>query len=90
MGIKTTLLVFLDQFNQSSIDILIYAFTHTTDWQEWLEIKQDVMFRIMEILERHQLEFAFPSQSLYFDRGNLSESAEAVDQVFRAGRSLPE
>lgn len=90
VGIKTTLLVFLDQFNQSSIDILIYAFTNTTDWQEWLEIKQDVMFRIMEILERHQLEFAFPSQTLYFDRENLSESAEAVDQVFRAGRSLPE
>ncbi len=90
LGIKTTLLVFLDQFNASSIDILIYAFTQTTDWAEWLSVKQDVMFRLMEILERHDLEFAFPSQTLYFDEENIARSAGALGDRLRSDRSLPE
>ena len=90
LGIKTTLLVFLDRFSASSIDILIYTFAKTTDWQEWLEVKQDVMFRLMEILQRHGLEFAFPSRTLYFDEANISQSARALGEGFRAGQSLRE
>jgi len=61
LGVKRTLMVFLDEFGDSSINILIYAFTKTTVWRDWLETKQDVMFKIMEILERHHLAFAFPT-----------------------------
>jgi MscS family membrane protein len=61
LGVKRILLVFLDEFGDSSIDILIYAFTKSTVWREWLETKQDVMYKIMEILERNHLEFAFPT-----------------------------
>ena len=66
-GIKSNLLVYLDQLSESSMDILIYAFTKTTSWQEWLEIKQDVIFQIWKILEDNELEFAFPSQSIYIE-----------------------
>jgi len=61
LGVKRTLLVFLDEFGDSSINILIYAFSKSTVWRDWLEVKQDVMYRIMEILERNHLEFAFPT-----------------------------
>ncbi len=64
-GVRTTLLVYLDQFSSSSIDILIYCFSKTVNWEEWLQTKQDVMYKIMEILERNSLEFAFPSISVY-------------------------
>ncbi len=64
-GVKKTLLVYLDEFSDSSINILIYCFTKSTDWNEWLETKEDVMHRIMEIFEKNNLEFAFPSMSLY-------------------------
>ncbi len=73
-GIKTTLLVYLDRLSDSSIDILIYAFSNTVNWQEWLEIKQDVIFKIWKILEEHDLELAFPSQTIYFDKQNALES----------------
>lgn len=66
-GIKKTLLVYLDEFGDSSINILIYCFSKSVMWQEWLEVKQDVMFNIMEILEKNSLEFAFPSMSLYHE-----------------------
>ena len=65
LGVKRTLLVYLDEFSDSSIDILVYCFTKTTDWNEWLKVKEDVMYKMMDILEENNLEFAFPSLSLY-------------------------
>ena len=64
-GIKKTLLVYLDEFSDSSINILIYCFTKSTGWDDWLTTKEDVMYQIMEIFEKNNLEFAFPSMSLY-------------------------
>lgn len=66
-GYKNTLLVYLDAFSNSSIDILVYCFSKTTIWNEWLETKEDVMFKIMDIVEQNGLSFAFPSQSLYIE-----------------------
>ena len=64
-GVKNNLLVYLDEFSDSSINILVYCFTKSVRWAEWLETKEDVMHKIMEILERNNLEFAFPSLSIY-------------------------
>ena len=30
----------IDSFNDSSIDIMLYCFTKTTNWGEWLQIKE--------------------------------------------------
>ena len=65
IGIKRTLLVYLDEFADSSINILIYCFTKTTDWDKWLATKEEILYKIMEILEENNLEFAFPSLSIY-------------------------
>ena len=67
-GVKKTLLVYLDEFAASSINILIYCFSTTVVWAEWLSVKEDVMLKIMEILERNNLEFAFPSLSIYEEK----------------------
>ncbi len=67
-GIKKTLLVYLDEFSDSSINILVYCFTKSVDWEEWLEVKEDVMHKIMEIFEKNNLEFAFPSISIYNEK----------------------
>ncbi|MEZ4598248.1 MAG: mechanosensitive ion channel family protein [Syntrophotaleaceae bacterium] len=58
-------LVNFTDFNNSSLDILVYCFTRTTVWGEYLEARQDVCLKIMEILEGHGMEIAFPSRSLY-------------------------
>jgi len=64
-GVKRTLLVYLDEFSDSSINILVYCFSKSVEWEDWLRTKQDVMERIMEIFEQNNLEFAFPSLSIY-------------------------
>ncbi len=59
----------VDAFNASSIDIMIYCFTKTTDWGEWLEIKEAFAMAIKEIVEQKAgTSFAFPSQSLYLEK----------------------
>jgi len=65
LGVKRTLLVYLDEFAPSSIDILIYCFSKSVMWEDWLKVKEDVLYKIMEILEKNNLEFAFPSLSIY-------------------------
>lgn len=67
-GVKKTLLVYLDEFADSSINILIYCFTKSTDWDDWLTTKEDVMHKIMAIFEENNLEFAFPSMSIYNEK----------------------
>ena len=51
----------IDRFSDSSIDIMIYCFTKTTEWAKWLEIKEDLAYRIKEIVEEEGTAFAFPS-----------------------------
>jgi len=67
-GVKNNLLVYLDEFSDSSINILVYCFSKSVKWAEWLETKEDVMHKIMAILETNNLEFAFPSLSIYTEK----------------------
>ncbi len=57
----------IDQFSDSSIDIMLYCFTRTTNWGEWLEIKERLAYRVKEIVEGTGAGFAFPSQSVYVE-----------------------
>jgi MscS family membrane protein len=67
LGVKRTLLVYLDELSDSSINILVYCFTKKTEWSQWLETKEDVIYKVMDILEKNNLEFAYPSMSLYYE-----------------------
>ena len=58
----------LDKFNDSSIDILIYCFTSTNDWEKFLEIKEKLAIEIKSNIEKLNLNFAFPSQSIYIEK----------------------
>ncbi|MGR0277993.1 mechanosensitive ion channel family protein [Marinomonas dokdonensis] len=58
-------MVNFDQFGPSSLDFFIYTFTKTTDWRTFHNIKQDVLFKIMEIIASHGAEVAFPTQTIH-------------------------
>ena len=64
-GVKRTTLVYMDAFADSSINILVYCFTRSVDWTEWLEVKEDVMYKIAEILQKNDLDFAYPTLTLH-------------------------
>ena len=62
---EQTILVNFNQWGDSSINVLIYAFTKTTVWAEWLDVQQDVFLRIAEIVRIAGADFAFPSTTVY-------------------------
>ncbi len=58
----------VEKFNDSSIDILVNAFTNTNDWEKYLKIKEELVFSIKKIVDDNQCSFAFPSQSIYIEK----------------------
>jgi small-conductance mechanosensitive channel len=64
-GVMRTLLVYLDTLGESSINIMVYCFSKSVDWEEWLKVKQDVIFRCCDIVEGNGLSIAFPSRTVY-------------------------
>lgn len=67
-GYKNAICVSLDALNSSSIDISVICFTKTILRAEYIKIKEDVIFKIMDIVAKNGLDFAFPSQSLYVEK----------------------
>jgi len=60
-------LVNFDAFGPYSLDILVYCFTSTTVWAEFLQAKQEFMLKIMKAFEELGVEFAFPTQSIHVE-----------------------
>lgn len=73
-----TVIVNFEAFGDSSLDILIYCFTNTTQWTEYLEVRQAVNLEIMKILEDMNVIIAFPSRSLYFETPLLSQDIDSA------------
>jgi MscS family membrane protein len=60
-----TLIVNFNEFAPSSLDFFIYTFTKTTNWIKFHEVKQDVLLKVIGIVESHGAECAFPTSTLH-------------------------
>ncbi|MBD3239970.1 MAG: mechanosensitive ion channel [Chitinivibrionales bacterium] len=69
-------LVNFTDFGSSSLDVLVYYFTTTTDWAEHLRVRQEVNLAIMRLVERMGLSIAFPTRTVYL-RNDNSPDAES-------------
>ncbi len=69
-----TLIVHFDAFNASSLDFFVYTFTKTTNWIAFHEVKQDVLLKIADIIDRHGAQIAFPTRTLHMADGVRIES----------------
>jgi MscS family membrane protein len=78
----------------SSLNIEIFAYVYATDYAVFLEVQEDLLLRIVEIIEKSGTSFAFPSHTAYIaqDRGlDAEKTSAAVAQVqeWRAQKELP-
>jgi len=64
---KQTLMVQFDAFNASSVDFFIYCMTHTVNWQHYHVVKQDVLLKIHEIVDKNDAQIAYPTRTLKVD-----------------------
>jgi MscS family membrane protein len=63
---EKTLIVNFNTFASSSLDFFIYTFTKTTNWIEFHDVKQDVLLKIIKIVQENGAEFAFPTSTMHF------------------------
>ena len=69
-----TIMVYFENFGNSSLEIFVYFFTKTTNWEQYLAIREDINLKIMGILEELGVEVAFPSKSV-----NIKKNEKALE-----------
>ncbi len=62
-----TLIVNFNAFGPSSLDFFIYTFTRTKAWAHFHEVKQDVLLKVAEIIDRHGAQIAFPTHTVHIE-----------------------
>ncbi|WP_330847609.1 mechanosensitive ion channel family protein [Pradoshia eiseniae] len=63
-----TILVKFDHFNELGYSIMVYLFTKTTVWSDYLQVKEELNLKIVELLEREGTTIALPSSRVYVDQ----------------------
>ena len=76
----------LDRFGAYSIELLIYCFTNTNVWAEWLRIKEEFILKIKEIVEKSGAGFAFPSSSIYVEK--IDNQVKTTDLPIKLKREM--
>jgi MscS family membrane protein len=58
-------LVSFDSFGESSLNIQVLYFIEIVDYNEYMHIREDINYHIMQIVTENGAGFAFPSQTVY-------------------------
>lgn len=82
-----TLIVNFLAFNASSLDIMVYCFTKTTQWVPFHEVKQDVLLKISDIIEGYGAEVAFPTRTLHLPEGVRLSGSQSDDSEDKRGEA---
>jgi MscS family membrane protein len=73
-------------FGAYSLDLEVFAYVDTSDWNEFLGIREDLYLRFMDAVKQAGTGFAFPSSTTYVARdGGLS-----AEQAHQAERQVTE
>jgi len=59
-----------ENFGTSSLSLLVVYFVRTSDGDEFFNVKEEINFKIMEIVRANNSDFAFPTTSVYIEKNN--------------------
>lgn len=79
-------------YGDYSLNLEIFAYVSSTDFNEYLSIQEDLLLRIMDIVSASGTGFAFPSNTTYLahDAGNDEERARRAEEQVAAWRETGE
>lgn len=63
-----TVIVTFSNIGESSLDLMLYFFTKTTQWQEYLKVRETIYYGVLRIIEEEHAEIAFPTQTVQVER----------------------
>lgn len=61
--------IYSDSFSDSSVDILIWCYTKTTEFGEYLAVKERLLLEVKRIVENAGTSFAFPTRTVVSQNG---------------------
>jgi MscS family membrane protein len=56
------------EFGASSLDIMVMYFVDSPKWEDLINVKEDVNYKIMEIVKNHKSDFAFPTTTVHLQK----------------------
>ena len=65
-----------DVLKDTHLSIFFNYYTNTTVWAENLDVRQDVNYRILDIMKEEQVDFVSPGHSL-FELKKMKDESEA-------------
>lgn len=60
-----SVIVRFDKITDNAINLLIYAFTDSVDYESFLKEKEDINYKIMQILESEKVELAYDTKTVF-------------------------
>lgn len=81
-------------FGAYSLDVEIFAYVQSADYNAYMGVREDLNLRIMDVVEEAGAGFAFPSQTTYLTRAKVldaerAKAAEGQVEDWRAHDALP-
>jgi len=70
---QETIHIYFSSFGESSLNIFCYYFTKSTNWAEFMRVRENTYLSIMKIIEKNDSSFAFPTQTIHIDNDNIVE-----------------
>jgi len=70
---QETIHIYFSAFGESSLNVFCYYFTKSTNWAEFMNVREKTYLSIMKIVENNGSSFAFPTQTLHIENDNLVE-----------------
>ena len=65
---EATTTIRVTQFNDSSIDMLVYCFTRSTKWHDFCVARENLILEIMKIVKKNGSDFAYPTSTIHLEK----------------------
>lgn len=65
---EATTTIRVTQFNDSSIDMLVYCFTRSTKWHDFCAAREQLILEIMKIVKKNGSDFAYPTSTIHIEK----------------------
>ncbi|WP_026308514.1 mechanosensitive ion channel family protein [Spirosoma spitsbergense] len=77
---------------ENSLDLAVFAYINTSDFNEFLAIQEDLMLQMIDVVDDSGTGFAFPSQTLYMgkDKTMSEEKSREAERKVREWREKDE
>ena len=57
-------------FGDSSLDLMVLYFVNSPEWDDLVDTQQEINFKIIEIVKKHESDFAYPTTSVFLENQN--------------------